>query len=66
MKSFYLSNEFVDPFVNGLKLSSQVSKLNVSRTHLTEENAVKVVQNIPQNLSDLDASHNPKLGVKSI
>ena len=61
LRSFYISKECVHPFAKSLSLSSQVKKLNLSRTRLSEHAAVEVIKNIPIHLQDLDLSGNPNI-----
>lgn len=62
LRSFYISKEYVDPFVKSLNLSSQLKKLDVRRTQLNEENAMKLFAHCPDSLEEINAGENPEIG----
>ena len=66
LRSFYISKDYIDPFVKSLALSDQLKILDIRRTQLTMENAKKLVLHIPEQLQQLDISFNPAIGPLSI
>jgi hypothetical protein len=46
-----------------LKLSTQLRKLNLSWTKLTEQAAVQIARNLPDELEELNLAHNPCVGL---
>eukprot|EP00347_Sterkiella_histriomuscorum_P006983 403350697 len=59
ISSFYLSDKYVDAFSKGINLSKQVHKLNLSRNQLTSNTVIKILQQIPKHLIELNLSNNP-------
>ena len=61
-----MSDTYIDPFVKSLALGSKIQILNLSRTALSSENSIKVFDNLPYSLLELNVSHNEEIGPAGI
>ena len=61
-KSFYITDEYIDPLSKAFNLSDNLRKLDLSRTHLSKKNCKKLVLNLPTNLESVNFSHNLEFG----
>ena len=61
LRSFYISKDYINPFVQSLQLSNKLKKLNLCRTQLSVSAAEEVIKNLPTQLEDLNLSGNPNV-----
>ena len=65
-RSFYITNEYIDPLSKAFHLSENLRKLDLSRTHLSKENSKKLVLHLPKTLESVNFSHNPEFGAENV
>ena len=62
LKSFYIGDRYADAFSKGIKDHMTLKKINLSRCGLKDEGFIKIIQNTPFHLEELDVSENSQLG----
>lgn len=65
-RSFYITDEYIDPLSKAFHLSENLRKLDLSRTHLSKENCKKLVLHLPGTLESVNFSHNPEFGSDNV
>ena len=66
LESFHLPESYVDAFGDGLKISKTVKKLVLRRNQLTSSMILKILDNVPWHLEQLDLSYNPLITQQAI
>jgi len=66
LQSFYLRESYVDAFSDGLQLSKNLVKLNLSRNQLTTKRLIKILLKLPKTLRDLNLANNPQIGPEAL
>lgn len=61
LKSFYLSKEYIDPFISGIQKKTDFKKLDLTRNQLKGDDAAKLIHNLPGQLEELVLSDNPDI-----
>ena len=58
LQSFLISDIYIDAFVKSLQLCEKLRILNLSTTGLSQEGSIKIIENLPNNLKELNFSGN--------
>ena len=65
-KSFYITDEYIDPLSKAFHLSDNLRKLDLSRTNLSKNNCKKLILHLPENLESVNFSHNLEFGPENV
>ena len=62
LQSFYISQDYIDPFVKSLQLGEQLLRVNLTRSKLSKRSGLKVAKSMPISIKELNLTNNPDLG----
>lgn len=66
MRSFYIPEDYIEPLSTSIYLSTELKKLDLSRTQLDDNLAIKIVNCIPVGLLELTLNHLPDIGMETV